>query len=230
MGIKVGLFDQLNDFNGDIHRNIVSLRESEDLFDDLTDGDPELSEVAIRAEMRVKQDCRADFVERGFFYSLAIGYPFETEPFMDTRFGDGTYGVWYGSLDLTSSIYETAYHTKRDILNIVGIEDEIVRERAVYTVHCEALLVDLRSKASDYPDLVGDDYVFCQQIGSRLHREGHPGCLTPSARCEGGKNAVILSSGVLRNPRQQCYLTYKFDPKSGSLEVERNPGEVLFTL
>lgn len=226
----MSLFDHVSDFNGDLHRNIVSLRESEDLFDDLSDGDPALSMVAIDAEIRVKQDIPTGLVERGFHYSLAIGYPFETEPFMATRFGDGTYGVWYGAIGLETSIHETAYHTKKDILNIIGMHEEIVRERAVYLVRCQALLIDLRDKAAVTPRLIDDDYSFCQQIGRRLHHEGHPGLLAPSARHKGGENTVIFKPEVLRDPRPQCYLTYTFNPVSGTLKVERAPGEVLLSL
>ena len=37
------LFTRVIDFSKDVFRNIVSLRETQDLFDDLSDGDAELS-------------------------------------------------------------------------------------------------------------------------------------------------------------------------------------------
>ena len=224
-----GLFSSLVDLDEDVYRNIVSLRVTEDLFDDLAPGDPEAQAVAIAAEMRVKQNIPPDLISRGFHYTCAIGYPFETQPFMATRYGDGRYGVWYGSLQFRTTIYETAFHTKIDILNIEGIDETVVRERAVYLVHCRALMIDLRGKHKIFPALIDDSYTGTQRIGQRVQEEGHPGLLAPSARCE-GDNVVVFNPAVLSRPRLNCYLTYTFDPNRDELTVERNPDEVILRL
>ena len=46
------LFDKTTDFNGQPYRNITTLRESEDLFDDLTDGDEAASAIAAEPGSR----------------------------------------------------------------------------------------------------------------------------------------------------------------------------------
>ncbi len=224
------LFTRAVDFRKDVFRNIVSLREQEDLFDDLADGDIALSAIAIEAEARVKETLPLGLIERGFHYSLAIGYPFETQPFMASRYGDGTYGVWYASADsLETSIWETAYHMIRDEANIQGLRETVIRERAVYLVHCQGILLNLVGREKDYPQLVADDYSYTQGIGRRLAREGHPGLQAPSARCP-GKNVAIFNPAILSNPRNHLYLTYRFDPAGGTVAVERAPGEVLLTV
>jgi len=43
------LFDKTADFKGRPYRNITTLRESEDLFDDLTHGDEAASAIAAEA-------------------------------------------------------------------------------------------------------------------------------------------------------------------------------------
>lgn len=220
------LFTKSRDFRQDVFRNIVSLRESQDLFDDLTEGDPELGKLAIAAEMRVKENLPAGLIERGFHYTLAIGYPFETQPFMASRYGDGTFGVWYGSLDLETTIHETVFHMLRAELGIEGLNELVVRERAVYLVDCEAILIDLVGRQKDYPQLLGEDYSFTQAVGRRVSKEGHPGLLAPSARCSGA-NTAIFNSAVLRHPRSNCYLTYTLDPVSRSVAVERGKGEIV---
>ncbi len=48
------LFDTSRDVSEDVFRNIVSLRQSIDLYEELAEGDAELSTVAAAAEMRVK--------------------------------------------------------------------------------------------------------------------------------------------------------------------------------
>lgn len=224
------LFTRVTEFRKDVFRNIVSLREQQDLFDDLAEGDTDLSAFALEAEARVKESIPLGFVERGFHYSLAIGYPFETQSFMASRYGDGTFGVWYGSVDsLETSLHETAYHMIQDELNIHGLREIVVRERAVYLVFCEGILLDLVGREKNYPQLISDDYSYTQSIGKRLAREGHPGLRAPSARCK-GVNVAVFNPDILSNARNHLYLTYRFDPATRSVEVERQPGELLMTV
>lgn len=219
------------DFDGDIFRNIVSLRKTENLFDDLTD-DPELLNIAVAAEMRVKQASPPGVIERGFHYSVAIAYPFETDKALATRYSNSEIKTWYGSLDLKTTVYETAFHSLKAELGIEGASDEIIiRERAVYNVHCRALLIDLVNKQKRYPDLVAQDYHFTQQLGFRIASEGHPGLLAPSVRNkDNGINAVIFKERVLSNPRVQCYLTYSLDVKNRAVKVERTQGKTWLQL
>jgi hypothetical protein len=224
------LFDKTRDFDDDAYRNIVSLRESEDLFDDLTDGDSLMSAIAIEAESRVKSSVSPDLLDRGFHYTTSIAYPFENEPYLKTRYGNGSYGVWYGSLALETTIHETAYHMVREESGVEGNRGPVYRERAVYLVRCKALLIDLSGNEAECPDLVGPDYGFTQQIGERLHRERHPGLLAPSARCRGGINLVALSRKILSDPRLNCYLAYTCDPVRRTVAIERAAGEVMAVL
>ena len=226
----MSLFDKTRDFNGDAYRNIVSLRESEDLFDDLTDGDSSMSAIAVELESQVKSRIPPGLLERGFHYTTSIAYPFENEPFLKTRYGNGSYGVWYGSLALETTIRETAYHMVREESGIAGIHRPVYRERAVYLVRCKALLIDLSGKETKYPALIGPEYGFTQQIGERLHREGHPGLLAPSARHPKGINLVALSWKILSDPRLHCYLSYTYDPVRKTVSVERATGKVMAVL
>jgi len=230
MMARPSLFDKTRDFDGDAYRNIVSLRESEDLFSDLSGGDEQLSAIAAAAEMRVKSGIPTGLVQRGFHYTTSITYPFEHEPYLRTRYGNGSFGVWCGALAVDTTIRETAFHMVKEEAGIEGNHGPIIRERAVYLVCCRALLIDLSGKGKTFPDLVAEDYGLTQQIGERLHQEGHPGLLAPSARHEGGTNLVALTPTVLSNPRSFCYLTYSCDPVQRTVSVERLPGEILTTL
>ena len=227
MPAKKALFDKTTDFDRKPYRNITSLRESEDLFDDLTDGDEEASAIGAEAEMRVKEKLvprSPAIIHRSFQYSKSIiEYPFEKEPYLSTRFGDGTYGVWYGSIELRTTVYETGYHMIKAELAVEGLDEVIIRERAVYRVRCRAILIDLREKEKSFPKLVANDYSFTQRIGRRINKEGHPGLLAPSARCN-GINVAIFNPGVLSDPQLHCYLTYSFDPALLNVKVERTVG------
>lgn len=220
------IFSSIVDFNADVYRNIPALRRSIDFFDDIDDQKEDISNIANIVENLPKSDILPGMIAEDFHYSTSISYPFSTEPFMKTRYSDGTYGVWYGSIEMNTTIAETAYHMINRESQIEGHnETTIIQERALYKVKCKAVLIDLSKKARHYPDLISNDYSLTQQIGKRLQLEGHPGLLAPSARCY-GTNTVIFNQNVLYNPRNNCYLTYKLLPV-GELIVERTPGKTL---
>jgi len=161
-------------------------------------------------------------------YYQAIQYPFRH--WARSRYSDGSYGVWYGADTFATTIHETAYHWTHELLADVGWQNLLgVRiERKVYRVHCQSLLLDFRPLVSAYPGLIDpDSYQYTQHIGQRLHREGHPGLVSRSARCEGDVFG-IFSAPALSTPRPYCYLTYRLDERG--VRVERKPGQCLMTL
>jgi hypothetical protein len=94
------LFVQLTlaDVHQDVARNIVSLRQSQDLFDDLTD-DPAEWLLAQTVEDEVKPPpyrSRVPIIDRPFEdaqWFNAIMWPFKHG--QASRFSDGSYGVWW---------------------------------------------------------------------------------------------------------------------------------------
>ena len=216
------------DMRGDIHRNIVSLRTSVDLFDDLSD-DPDEQLLAQTVENPTKPypfrsltpAIHRPFEEAEWFN--AIGWPFKH--WQSSRYSDGSFGVWYGGDSVETTVFETAYHWYTGLLSDAEgfVREKVAIERKVYNVNCEALLLNLRPRAAGYPALVHKtDYGFTQQVGARLHREGHPGFMVPSVRYPQGVSHVVLNPAVLSNPRANCLLTYRLDGKH--VLVERRPG------
>jgi len=96
-----------------VARNIVSLRESQDLFDDLTE-DPAEWLLAQKVEGEVKPPpyrSRTPLIDRPFEdaeWFNAIAWPVKN--WQASRFSDGTFGVWYGSESVETTVYESAYH------------------------------------------------------------------------------------------------------------------------
>ena len=206
---------RLAEIRQDAIRNIVSLRASQDLFDDLTDN-PQEWLLAQHIEAEVKPPSyrsHTPVIDRPFEDAVwfnAITWPFKH--WQTSRFSDGSFGVWYGSDSMETTIYESVYHWYRGLLSDAGFESESVSiERKAYTVACNAALLDFRPLVQKkYPDLIHKiDYTFAQSIGARIHREGHPGLLTHSARHPKGENYVIFNPAVLSNPSLHRYLTYR---------------------
>lgn len=229
------LFSKLGlaDVHQDVARNIVSLRESQDLFDDLTE-DPAEWLLAQKVEGEVKPPpnrSRKPLIDRPFEdaqWFNAIAWPFKH--WQASRFSDGTYGVWYGSDSVETTVYESVYHWYKGLLCDAGFDrQEVIAERKVYWVACGAALLDLRAASNEYPDLLHpSDYSFCQSVGARIHREGHPGLLTPSVRRSAGENVVVFNPGVLSNPRLNGQLTYRLEGEQ--VVVEKQPGVAWVTL
>lgn len=224
------LFDgiTLTDFHNDTYRNIISLRVSEDLFDDLTDSS-ESSQLATDLEIETKPHTYVShhpIIDRPFeeaTYNEAIKYPFVN--WSNTRYSDGSYGVWYGTDSLETGIYETVHHWRKGFLDDAGWADieGLISERKIYNVRCETGLLNFLPKIEDFPSLIDpDDYHYTHQVGTRIHRDGYPGLISRSARC-GGDIYAIFNPRVLSNPRQVCFLTYRIE--SGAVVVERQPGE-----
>lgn len=223
----------LADVHQDVARNIVSLRESQDLFDDLTE-DPAEWLLAQKVEDQVKPPpyrSHTPVIDRPFEdaeWFNAITWPLKH--WQASRFSESTYGVWYGSDSVETTVYESAYHWYKSLLCDAGFDRQVViAERKAYRVACSAALLDFRAASAEHSDLVHPlDYAFCQSVGTRIHREGHPGLLTPSVRRSAGENVVVFNPDVLSNPRLTCQLTYRLE--DDRIVIEKQPGVAWITL
>jgi hypothetical protein len=223
------LFSRLTlaDIQKDALRNIVSIRQSQDLFDDLSD-EPTVRALAQAVEEETQPPpyrSRSPVIERPFedaAWFNAIDWPFRY--WRSSRFCDGSFGVWYGSDCVATTVHETAYHWFHGLLGDAGFENEaVVIERKVYSVACCAALLDFRPRVQDQPELLHrTDYGYCQSVGARIHREGHPGLVVPSVRHPQGENYVVFNPAVLANPRANCELTYRLAGQR--ISVEKAPG------
>lgn len=210
------LFDGLTliDAHHDLARNIISLIESENLFDDLSDS-PKDWDTAQMVELNHKPspfESPVPVIHRPFEDALwdnVITYPFKH--WMRSRFSDGSFGVWYGADSLETSIYESAHHWYRGLLSDAGFNQPgAYVERKAYWVRCDAALINLKEKALSHPQLMDpNDYSCTQTVGARLHREGHPGLVTRSTRNLSGETFAILKAQALSAPRHAAYYSYE---------------------
>jgi len=223
----------LADVHQDVARNIKSIRVSKNLFDDLSD-DPADWEIAQQHELATKPHTYGSpntIIDRPFEeadWLNAIEFPFRN--WAASRFCDGSFGIWYGSDLVETTVHETIHHWRGfladagfDELVPQGARESITGERKVYWVRCDAALLHLSAQAAEYPDLVHPtSSQFTQQIGARLHRESRPGFVTPSGRCV-GENYGVLNRNVLSSPRACCSLTYRLTGEG--VMVEREAGQ-----
>ena len=223
--MEAELFGSNVDFHGDLVRNIAGARESQHLFDDLSD-DPADWDIAIAAEAAQRIPTDAALITRPFDYGSVISYSFDSSHWQSTRFSDGTrYGVWYGSLAVETTVYETAWHWYRFVLDSFGGEDrEIATDRRVFAVRCDALLIDLRGRERRHRGLVDrKSYAFTHEVGRYVHEQGLNGVLVRSARSE-GVNAAIFRRERLSSVRDRSYLVYRLNARRDTFIAERGNG------
>jgi hypothetical protein len=218
-------------YDDNLVRNIKSIRLSQDLYDDLADS-PEDTRIAIAAEGRLRVPSPNPFLTRPFDYGTVITYSFDSAHWQESRFSNAKqYGVWYGSLDVRTTVFETVYHWHRFLMDsFADVKEEIIGERRVFDVRCDAILVDLRDWEKQAPQLTDrKSYSFTQALGEYLVEQQQNGALFPSARCH-GVNAAVFTAARLSNARDRAYLTYRYNPRSGRVKVERAPGRTWLTL
>jgi hypothetical protein len=224
-----------DDSRADWHRNIVSLRATIDIFQELVD-DPADVAVLMEHEMATKPTREQQpIISRPFDdaatynpIATAIQWPFDHPG--TSRYSAGAYGVWYGARTLLGTIYETVYHFRLNTLASEAARDlsePIVQERRVHLVQCSAALVDLRVRcATDTGLLDPSNYAHCQALGAEIRSAFLPGVITLSARLPGEDVVAVFVREALSNPRDVCYLTYKLDTATRRVSVERTPGRV----
>jgi hypothetical protein len=223
------------DSRGDWHRNIVSLRTSIDIFQELVD-DAAAVAVLMEHEMATKPTREQQpIISRPFDdaatydpIATAIQWPFDHPA--ASRYSSGSYGVWYGARTLAATIHETVHHFRVNTLASEvarNCREPIVQERRVHLVHCSAALVDLRSKCGTDTALIDPcNYAHCQALGAEIRSSFLPGVLTLSARLPGADVAAVFVRDALSNPRHVCYLTYTLDSGTHRVAVERTPGVI----
>lgn len=219
-------------YRDDLLRNIKSVRQSQDLFDDIA-LDAQDAEVARTAQAQARAQGDNPLVQRPFEYGSVITYTFDAAHWQATRFSDGrSYGVWYGCIELETTVHETAYHWHRFLSDSFAHENRVIRgERRVFSVACDALLADLRGLQRKHPELVERrDYTYCQALGQHLVSQRQNGLLVASARCAGGTNAALFAPDRLADVRDLCFLTYKCNPSVDGMTIERTPGRAWLRL
>lgn len=209
--------------NEPVYRNI-HYRPGPGAFDDLLDPDED-SEGATDLPFQLASRMRSNAntltaLDPGGIIKMAVLKVFQRAVFYPTRFGNGSYPVWYGCMNSLTTIYETAFHSFKHERELGNTESPVYRTHLVFKVACSAILIDLTQERHFFPKLTDpNNYSFTQQVGRRIRMEQHPGLLSPSARQADGVNLAIFNMGCLSNPELIEQLNYEIDPQSMQITV-----------
>ena len=123
---------------------------------------------------------------------------------MATRYSDGSYPVFYSSLDPKTAEAEVAHWFRK------GFGGSPQGQRSAYyqrfTCLFEGEEKDLRDK---------QNYTFCNRIGAEAVRLELDGLVVPSARQENGSNLPVFKRPAIRDPESQDVVKITLDPRTG---------------
>jgi len=213
-----GLFTELFPFNENVVRNTPLLEEKTTGFDDLID-EPEESGI-LESMSKQGNDLQFELV-----YNHAINYVFTQRKLPPSRFGDGSFPIWYASMDANTTFYEIAYHWSNQVLKDIYYDQAtpVEQDRSLFEIKCNTLLIDLRSKTAIEPALIEQDekaYLKTQPIGRQASSQGTPGIYTYSARYAKGENIAIFKQSALSEPVHLEDVIFNYDLKKSKVVIK----------
>ena len=224
------LFKKNRILNQEVFRNIVYLKNHPG-YRSKTITTSKDEATLEQAEFFGRKQVNTQHKESDFFYTTSIGYPFRYENYASTRYSDGSFPIWYGSLQLATTCYETAFNSLKDEFDIEGLDNEIIiRERAVFNIHCKGIFVDLIGVEQAFPKMISDDYGFCQKVGKIGFESGFPGLITPSVRYQSGENVNVFKQNALSLPKLDTTLLYKINLSTKVVDIIGEDNELFLSI
>lgn len=202
--------------DGEWYRMIPSRFPPIDLFEELYDSHEEMEVAAyIEGLTSPRQQQALDNLRRvpASEWRMGPGASVIMAPFVylskETRFSDGTFGVYYAAHSQETAIAETSYHRAR----FLAATDQPSQEATmrVYSGHIGGRVADLRS--DKYQNLLGKGgtYEASQSFARRLKESDIPGVLYPSVRHETGLCIGIFKPSLVAAPTQRMHLRYVYN-------------------
>lgn len=184
-------------------------------------AEPRVESVVKEDRFRIeKVENLLDYLRQQIFpsgFESLLDVPFDQGRLSVSRFTDGSFPVFYASLES-----ETAESEARHQLAI-RITEKTASFCTLYYVKFRCSfrgeVKDIRQMQDDWPDLMHeDDYKFCTGLGVEAARAGLDGLVVPSVRCRGGTNVPVFSRASLHAPVHGELV--KFDRPSDSCDDE----------
>lgn len=203
-------------FSENVHRLIPSKFPPISLFD-WAESKEELEQIAVlegltNERMHAKYG-KINLVDKEDWMSGAGSTPIMaafTHIGFESRFSDGSFGIYYAASSLETAIKETSFHRER--FYSASNEKPCSISMREYIGQIKKPLIDIRHK--NYGMLLDPDpacYAQSQAFGKKIHEEKHWGLLYPSVRSGNGLCMAILRPPALAIPMQGCHLRYIWD-------------------
>ena len=127
-----------------------------------------------------------------------------------SRFGDGSYGVYYAAREIETAIAEQAHHRGRFLARTREAPGEI--DLRSYLAKIDARMVDVRGWGRRRPDIMNADrYEEAQRFGKARRAEGAAGIAYDSVRRAGGQCVAVFRPRVVAPVRQGPHICLVWD-------------------
>lgn len=202
-------------FATDSFRNIHTCSPSQNLLDDLL-ADPNDYDTGF---LLISKTARLEELKQNYLkpfdYGIVPVYLQGLVPnWAEGRFGDGNrFAVWYGSLEEQTSLAETFYRKMVESKKKIPFmkEPSFISHRRMYQIQVKCKhMSDLRPLSSTTPELLSEDYYFCQNLGHQGYSAGLDGFIYSSARKLGGSNLAIFKPDCVM-PEQKSLYVVRFE-------------------
>jgi hypothetical protein len=153
--------------------------------------------------------------------------PFQRKPFFGNRFGpasrfsSGEWPVFYAAMGRTTAQEESIYHYGRKAAG-----DLAARRPVHYSIiRCTFLgdILDLTPMLAKWPDLISNDYTFCNKLGNEAHHGGLGGFFAPSARNAGGTTVPAFIETTVSDPEIKAAVKLTFNRGMTTVEEKALP-------
>ncbi len=134
-----------------------------------------------------------------------------------SRFSDGSFPVFYSSLDSETAQAEVRHWGPAFLGNPRRSRTAFYR-----LFHCtfHGVEKDLRACRAAWPELVHEtDYALCNRIGAEAIQLDVDGLVTWSARRPVGANLPVFSRASLRDPVAEGLMALTYEPADGSVSL-----------
>jgi hypothetical protein len=203
-------------FNENVHRLIPSKFPPIALFD-WAESAEELEQIAllegftndrILAELgKINLIDKEDWI--GVPGSTPLMAAF-THTGFESRFSDGSFGIYYAASSLETAIKETSFHRTR--FYKASNEQPCSISMREYIAKVKKPLVDITG--TSYKELLDPNPAFyskSQEFGKKIYEAKEWGLLYPSVRNLNGLCVAVLRPPALTIPIQGCHLRYIWD-------------------
>lgn len=140
-----------------------------------------------------------------------------------TRFSDGSFPVFYSSLEPETAEAEMQYWFLKNVSNPTQPRTAYYSR---FSWDFDGSIKDLRPMHTNWPDLTHvSDYRFCNRLGAEVVASGLDGLLTPSTRRSSGTNLPVFRRSAVSNPVVRALVSMTLEAVSGGVVVSERAVE-----